>query len=201
MGINTPDPIRPGRDPYKDYKVEPLQGDKKEREKFPPLEKPSGAALLAAYVLQFFRKLFSLFEDQAQENFPIGREQDIKTDLTLLRAAFDILKGQDRSQDIQFLNHLSEIWHRVQEDSFLFRRSSPFSMSLRSLIKQIQNYPPDEEHTLGYYLTEFAGQSWLPFPYMELIQKIHYEHERTPSLSILTVWTAQLNQLIKSLAG
>jgi hypothetical protein len=70
---------------------------------------------------------------------------------------------------------------------------------MRSLIDAIQHYPERQQHSLGYYLSEYAGQKWLPFPYMEMIQKIHAEHLKNPTESALAQWTHRIDRLLSLL--
>ena len=70
---------------------------------------------------------------------------------------------------------------------------------LKILMQKIQHYPEYEEHTFGYYLTEYAGQKWIPFPYMEMVQKIHSEHMKNPKGSALTEWTNLIDELLSKI--
>ena len=184
-------------DPYKGYRVEGIE-EKHSREEKPPKQEmgPGESTLLGAYFLSLFRKFCQLFQEETERGLSTKAEEGVRTNLTLFKEAIEVLKKEDRSQDTQFLNHLSELWHHILEDSLRFKRKSSFSSSFRTLIQDIQHYPPNQEHTLGYYLTEYAGQDWLPFPYMDLIQKMHEQHQANPTSSPLTHWTRQMDQLV-----
>lgn len=105
----------------------------------------------------------------------------------------ETMMREDRSQDSQFLKRLSGIWQEVLEGSLNIQ-----SKSLKRLIRDVESFPEDEEHTFGYYLEEFAGQTWLPFPYMELIHNLHHHHELDPSSSLLTRWTGMIEEILNS---
>jgi len=193
-------PVGP-KDPYKGYRVDELEEKHAREEKASTEDKTlSESTLLGAYFLSLFRKFCQLFQEESERGLSTEAEKEVRADLLLFKEALEILKKEDRSQDTQFLNHLSELWHQVLEDSLRFKRKSSFSSSFRAMIQEIQHYPPNQEHTLGYYLTEYAGQDWLPFPYMDLIQKMHQQHEANPRLSPLTQWTDRIDRLTSILS-
>jgi hypothetical protein len=185
---------------YRKYQIEGVDNQSQEgrKKKFdggpPPPKKPlpPGAFLLIllSKILDYFLSL---------RGHGIKSETAIRENLILLKEAFESMQSEDRSQDIEFLNHFSEIWHLVLENSTKFRRIDPFPTAFRSFMKKIQNYPEGQEHTLGYYLTEYTGQKWLPFPYMDLIQKIHEEYQSKDGESPLALWIQMLDELISSL--
>lgn len=188
------------RDPYK-YKVDEIQKDRQAK------ENPEGASpeppekpIFSAYLLLLFRKFLELFEETNEKGLTASTEEEVKKHLKQLRSLLEVLKAENRSQDSPFLNQLSNAWHQILEDSLLFKKATPLSKSFRAFLKQIQHYPQNQEHTLGYYLTEYAGQKWLPFPYMELIQKIHVEHQNDPETSALSQWTREIEELFKALS-
>jgi hypothetical protein len=163
--MHPPDPIRPLR-------VEPIHEDKLAREKEekkPPEEDPGLLALL----VQAFRQMVDFFL-MGKRTQPIRTQQELRR----LKEAFEILKAEDRSQDARFLANLSDIWQKILE-------THP-QAALKELVRELNSYPEHQSHTFGYYLTEHAGQKWIPFPYMELIQKIH----KDPHL--LTKWIGQI---------
>ena len=70
-------------------------------------------------------------------------------------------------------------------------------MKIRTFIKELQHYPEHHEHSLGYYLTEYAGQKWLPFPYMEMIRNLHMYHKKNPENSLLSIWSKEIEEMIQ----
>ena len=99
----------------------------------------------------------------------------------------------------RFLNSLSNLWHQMLEDVLRFRRQTALSVKMRTFIREFQHYPENQEHSLGYYLTEYAGQKWLPFPYMEMISRLYANHKKNPQTSLLTRWSSELEALIQML--
>lgn len=187
-------PVTPP-DPYERYHIDAVERERQAREQMgggdePPEEKRG----LAAFFLNLLNKILDLLLSASEKG--ARAEKKAFESLRSLKAAFEILKKEDRSEDIQFLNHLSKVWQGVLEDALNLQRDSALSAEHKSLIKKIQHFPEHQAHTLGYYLSEYAGQKWIPFPYMELIQKIHSEHEKRSDVSALAEWTALIDRLL-----
>ncbi len=152
-----------------------------------------------SFILILLWRILDYFINLSKHGISNKSEKEVCETLHQLKAFFESMKWEDRSQDVEFLNHLSKIWHRALENSLRFRRTDPFSTAFRSFVKKIQNYPENQEHTLGYYLTEYTGEKWLPFPYLELIQKIYEQYQSDPAGSVLTLWLQELDEIISSL--
>jgi len=181
------------RDPYERYRIlreqqERSQGDGDK----PPDKKPHLLARLLAMILQTLETLVN--KTRGHESAKAGAS--FQENLLLLKTALNALKEEDRSQDVPFLNEMSEVWHYVLEDSLKFQRSDPVFVPLQNFIDDMQTYPPGETHTFAYYLTEYTGQQWLPFPYMDLIRQLYHEHQTDPSASPLTRWARQIDELL-----
>jgi len=182
-----PDPL----DPFEKYRVEPIgeRQTKGEVPKPPDDEEPPRTRLkFTAYVVHLFQKTVDFFLEAHQHAKGVGNP------LAALQAALEILKTENRSEDVRFLNELSLIWSALMEDSLSFKQKE-VEEKFRLLVKKILHYPQNLPHSFGYYLTEYAGQKWVPFPYMELIQNLHREHEKNPAESALTEWTRLINDI------
>lgn len=198
MGINPPLGDRP-TDSYDHYKLR-LEAIERERHDSgngsePPEKKP----YLAAVLLEWARKAVDFLLRITDRSASSSAEVRIRENLLQLKSFFEILKKEDRSQDVPFLNQLSQTWHHTLENSLRLKRESAASSPFRSFLRDIQRYPPGAEHSFAYYLTEYTGQEWLPFPYMELIQKIHIEHQLQPTDSALNHWTQAIDQILELL--
>lgn len=181
-------------DPYDKYRVEPVGERQSKREgQGPPDDKPPKERVkFALYVLNLFKRAVDFFLDKNA----LGAESKStsKTHLHQLKKSFEILKNEDRSEDVKFLNSLSDTWMQLLEESLYFENDK-VEAKFRLLVKEIQSYPENETHSFGYYLSEYAGQKWVPFPYMELIQKIHNEHMKNPMGSSLSKWTQIIDDI------
>jgi hypothetical protein len=186
-------------DPFDKYRVEEV-GDKQAKRDLPEDREeehlPENHGWLAAYLIQTLQKMVNFF----LERYAKGKVEGTgaKENLQSLKKCFEILKNEDRSEDVNFLNHLAKNWNQAVEDSFHFDKET-VSSKFRELVKKILHYPENQTHTFGYYLTEYAGQKWVPFPYMELIAKIHFEHKKNPLSSALTEWTLLLDEVLEAM--
>ena len=188
-------------DPFEKYRIAEIQRDKGPPDASEGTETyvPQRQSVFAAYVSLIFKKFLELFEGTTEHGLAVSAENDVRDHLKILKSTLEILKQEDRSQDSLFLNRLSLQWHQLLEDSIRFRRQTPLSIQMRALIKEVQQHPEHHEHSLGYYLMEYAGQKWLPFPYMEMIQRLHAQHKKNLDASILSRWTQELENMIQIL--
>jgi len=72
-------------------------------------------------------------------------------------------------------------------DYYVLRNEKATNL-IKKIIDEINDYPKNSEFTLGYYISEFAGYSWVPFPYMEMLQNLHLEDKKDPINSHLSHW-------------
>ena len=177
-----------GDDPFK-YKVEPIQEHKHEKPPGQELPPPQKKPHLVVFLLSAFRKFLDLFEEKK----PIASQ--IKDHLAHIQSIFEILKTENRSQDAPFLNELSQAWHDLLDDSLGLSKTTAWNLQFWAFVKEIQHFPENQEHTLGYYLTEYVGQAWLPFPYMELVFQIHLLYQTEGELSPLGRWTTLIQNI------
>lgn len=182
-------PITPP-DPYEPYRIEGLGESHSPKQPDGGDEPPKWT--LAAYLLGLLKKGIDFFLDQEKKGSQEPKRETVEN-LLSFKACLETLKRENRSEDIHFLNHLSKLWEHLLEDTL--KEQSPL---FKKIIRSIQHYPPHETHTLGYYLSEYAGQKWIPFPYMELIQKLHSEHEKNPTDSALSEWSLLIDELLSN---
>ncbi len=189
-------PIGPQKPFEKEFRVERVDEEKltkDQKERTPGKEVPTEKLGVAAFLLEVFRDVVDFFVESKEAAKSV--EKGARENLLLFKEALETLKKEDRSQDAQFLNGLSQIWLHLLEDAIHFKKDET-SLKFRDLIRVIQHYPENQPHTLGYYLSEYAGQKWIPFPYMELIQKIHKDHEKNPTVSPLASWSIRIDELV-----
>ncbi len=201
--MNTPSNIQPP-DPYKEYKVEGVEKIKeikkdKQGDEEPVAPSKPTQSWLGGYILLLMEKIIDFFSKKQRPLIATEEIKTIRDHLIQLHQILDQLKEIDCSQDIDFLHSLSRIWNLVIEDNFSFRRASDFAIAFRSLFRAIQNYPEGEEYTLGYYLTQHPNTEWIPFPYMDLLRKLHQEYIHRPQESHLIRWSIEIDYLIELL--
>lgn len=179
---------------YQKYRVEEVGKDKHEKEEKKHEEEPTPH--FGYILLLLLRKIVEYFIHLGGAGISERLASAMRNNLLLLKQSFETLGKEDRSQDVPFINQLSKVWHQTLEASLKFKRSDPFSLSFRNFIKKIQNFPEKEEHTFGYYLTEYTGGKWLPFPYMDLIASLHAQYQNDPTSSPLALWIQEIEGLI-----
>lgn len=184
------------RDPFdRAFRPEPVDEEARARyEKQKELEDLAKKENLgiAAFLLQLFSKMAQVF---ARGFFAAkGDTVDARENLRLFKMALDVLKEEDRSQDTEFLKSLSHLWQRALEDALHFA-SDAAKVKFKVLVKRFQNYPEGQPHSFAYYLQENTASDWIPFPFMQLIQKIHSDHLKNPDLSPLSDWTRLLDEI------
>ncbi len=157
------------KDRYDSYRVEGIQPVSGPTEPKEEEDRPARNSSITAYAALVFKKLIDLFESPSPRGLSASAEDSLQEHLRSLKAILETLKFEDRSQDPPFLDQLARIWQRLLEDSRRFRRQTDLSSSLRVFLDEFHHYPERNEFSLGYYLTEHAGQKWIPFPYMEII--------------------------------
>lgn len=201
-------PIRPvdrneqGRNIY----IPPMEADKKVAENQADIKAPLGKnkhsvftwATVIGSIKTFFSKL-SVREDAQTAQVAIHSKDGLRAHLIAFKELLNLLRDCDHSEDIPFSQKLSHVWHEIIEESQRIKVGQSESRidqdRLEMLITEIQFYPPNEEHNLGYYLIEYAGEDWYPFPYMELIRRIHKDYIEAPNSSLLNTWLEQLTIL------
>jgi len=188
-------------DPFEKYRIAEIQKDKSMPDTSEGSEKfqLKSKSAIVAYLILLLKKFLDLFEETTDHGLAVSAESEVSEHLAQLKAAIEILKMEDHGQDSAFLNNLSLLWDQVLEDVVRFRRQTPLSIKMRAFLKELQHYPDDPVHSLGYYLTEYAGQKWLPFPYMEMISRLTLAHQKKPESSLLSRWSGMLDEMIQIL--
>jgi hypothetical protein len=181
-------------DPSKRYRVQEIQKEPPLHDRSPgdepPIPPPQLPKLLLAILL-----LLKDFLDKLLGRTPQSLETACRDHLLSLKEALLILQQENKSHDSAFLNLLSSHWQRLLEDDLRLGHSLLFAEKMRAFTREWQHYPQGAEHSLGYYLSEYAGQKWLPFPYMEMIAELHREHKEHPEQSSLSKWVKELETL------
>ena len=194
----------PPHDPYEDIRISPIEKDES-RQKKPNLFEEQPEEKKKALFAHFFTTLENIatFFLQSKNEHTISHqitENSIEFDLKQLLSAFEKLKVEDYSQDVAYLNKISTWWHQFLEHSGQFKKHVRLYKAIESFIAKIHEYPEDIEHTLGYYLIEYAGADWIPFPFMDMLQDLHLEHKKNPINSHLARWTRLLKDLLKKIS-
>jgi hypothetical protein len=122
----------------------------------------------------------------------------VLNDLKSINSYFEKLSKENLSQDVKFLAKIAKTWADFLDNYALLSKKNykDLHSQIKSFIKTINSYPEKTEFSLGYYLAEFAGFKWVPFPYMEILNDLHNEFVKKPGDSHLKKWMNNLEDII-----
>jgi hypothetical protein len=192
-GQALPEPIR----------VSPTQPVKADKEGPEEIAKKNPQGLLMAGFCAYVHKTVRFLTDSATKKRGVLSGGGLEHHLIEFKKSLVVLTQEDQSQNQEYVFHLSDVWHALLENlnlvEFLERKKSPLIAHIKTFIETIRSYPPKEEHSLGFYMTEFAGKDWLPFPFMELLHKLHDDFHKNKEKSQLSQWIASIDLILAEL--
>lgn len=176
-----------------------IDSDKEGRSKF--LALPQQQKIIA-YLFAFLHlELENLQGDIEMERSAFTTDnalQYVKNLRSLLRA----LREEDLSKDIEYALKLSKNWHGLteyQESAASKELKTAAHVKIGKLIELFYQFPTSREHaSLGFYLTEYAGENWLPFPFIKILSDLHEEHTQQEGRSNLAKVIRLLTNIIES---
>lgn len=187
-------------EPFEKIIINPIESDKKTKDEGYKGLKSSTRVQTFATIVAFFKKIASPLKGKGQ--IYLTDQQELLDHVLSFRKLLQILSLEDESHHPEFTEQLSEAWHGLLDD-FNAHSHSTSGMKPETIKKisffvaQLQNYPPGADHTLGFYLTGYAGKEWIPFPFMELLQSLFEEHQATPHHSVLSNWISLLDEILR----
>lgn len=188
--------------PYEKIIVNPIEKDKREREEGYSSLRKSTRTQVSATLVSYFKKIISTLDSKSKGQLYHYDQQHLLANVLAFKQLLVILSGDDQSHNPVFTQQLAELWHNLLEDcnSLSFSQEAPAEIAtrLKFFISQIQNFPHDADHSLGYYFTEYAGKDWIPFPFMDLLQSLHEEYNASPMISVLQNWISLLSEILLS---
>ncbi len=182
-----------------------IQKDKEEREKTAAIGDPSSKIFHRATAIVYFRKFVDRFAADVKARSSSINTQKALEDLSAFKEILEELSREDLSYNPDFTQRLSQLWQNLYENCSGIEDSlthlDTLASRILSFVKEIDAFPPGEDHTLGYYLTEHAGQDWIPFPFMNLLSALHQEFQDSRTSSRLELWIKQLSETISGYGG
>jgi hypothetical protein len=186
--------------PYEKIIVNPIEKDRKDKEEPYTGWKYTTRFQVFATLVSFFKKILNSLSLKDKDQLVLIEQQHLLAHLLAFRTMLFILSSEDQSHNPEFTQKLTELWHKLQDDcnslSYTRQPESEVLTKINFFITQIKNYPPNADHTLGYYLTEYAGKEWIPFPFMEMLQTLHEESQAHPAQSHLNQWISLINDIL-----
>lgn len=189
--------IPPGpEDPYAKLKVSPIGEKLKEsgdQEQYIPDFKSSKKKKWGFLYLisELFLRLF-----------PRGSHQtslkELDQDLRQIRKLFFKLQNFDLSEDSNFLEELMHAWKSfITHFQPIALSRHPIILQIRAFYDEIHSYPNTIQFSFGYYLSHYAGEEWIPFPYIEILRNLYLEAQTSKESSKLEKWIVEIDQMIK----
>jgi hypothetical protein len=176
-----------------------IQRDKGEQQEETITNPKSKLFALAAATL-YFKKFIDQFVNIAKSLTVSINAEKALIDLAEFKKLLEELSKEDKSHIPEFTQRLSTQWQRVCENCSGLegraRNLDLLSTESMNLIKEIHHFPPGEDHTLGYYLTEHAGQEWIPFPFMNMLHDLHEEFLASSEISQMGQWIRKINEIL-----
>ncbi|PWU15713.1 MAG: hypothetical protein C5B45_02090 [Chlamydiae bacterium] len=185
-------------EPYKKIIVNRVEQNKKSDNSSSPFPADLTYPNPASILVSFFQKFTMHFSFKNKIS-----TKALKQDLLDLKQLFILLSIEDLSHQLEFIQKLSLLWHKIIEDcnpiSISLSKGTDFLKKIADFIQIINHFPAKEDHSLGYYLQEHVGEKWVPFPFMELLQELHTDYQRTQDKSYLADWIKILSLIIDEL--
>ena len=180
-------------DPYKKLKVSGVE-EKKYTEEYEEKFQKKETSKKETFLSYLAKKLISFFpRGSTQKNLKI-----LENDLSNIHKYFQELANKDLSQDITYLKKLSACWQSFFNNFIsVALNTHPIILQIRSFFDQLHSYPDTQHFSLGYYLTEYAGEKWIPFPFMEMLSNLHKEYQADADSSHLYKWMREIEDIIK----
>ena len=194
------DPGNQSKDWLTVQRVEKLKADKESAEE---LAKKNPTALLMACLCAYVRKtaLFLASRPLAGQKSALAGELELE--LSALKKALVQLSKEDVSRNPDYAQDLSQVWHQLLDSinlvEFLERKKNDVLLQLKTLIDTFEHYPPRQPRSLAFYMTEFAGKEWLPFPFMEQLHQLYEDHLANKKESQLSHWISSIDLILSNL--
>lgn len=153
--------------------------------------------------------IFDLMENLTEEFLGKRKEKKQEAEVNLIAILknfcdkFEVLMDHNESRNYKFVQSLSDLWHNTIEyinECDLLMQPPKHVEPLKTVMKQIFQFPKKSDHSFGYYLNEYAGEKWLPFPFMDLLNTLHEDAVLNGTKSILYDWHRSLKLILDTLS-
>lgn len=118
-----------------------------------------------------------------------------------LQKHLSLLQHENISHEALYLEKLSKIWLEFKKEAVSIRskisKIPPVEKNLSTLIQVIEIFPEKTDHSLGFYLERYNQENWSPFPFMELLEFLHKEENKTKRLKS---WISLLEEIAEDLS-
>jgi hypothetical protein len=177
-----------------------VEGDPKNRENYFLGNSTLKNKELTKYI--FYSILIEKIEKFSTPFEKIFSQKEISETLKAIKILFTNLKEEDLSKNLKFAEELSLKWHKILDfvaQNLKMKHEDNAGENLnervKNLVKEIHSYPEGKDHTLGIYLTENLGQNWIPFPFIQILYKLHEEAILDSKSSKLNSWIKKIEEI------
>jgi len=193
--VDFPSPI----DPYEHVKVQKIKETIEEKEKKEPII-PKGVSKKLFLYFTFLKIVSNFLSPFRKKSIKSIDGTPLHKEILTIRSSLNSLKEKNLCQDLEFLNYFAFIWLKFLKDyDYYVLKNAEATKLIQKLVDEINIYPKNSEFSLGYYISEFAGYQWIPFPYMEMLQNLHLENTEDPENSHLSKWIEIIDKLLRIL--
>ncbi len=197
-------PIRPiseeDRDRLRTSGIEPIHDAFEEHEREQELLAFQRRVSPIASFLLFFKQLLGKMKPSYTAQAEILKDDGLYKELYTLKTLLQQLAERDQSENVEYAEALSQAWitigYHCESIEAGIMKSSISSKGIRELLSSMSSHPEHSEHTLGFYLKHHAGNDWLPFPFMEILKKIHRSYAVDGNASALHGWITKVSALL-----
>lgn len=131
----------------------------------------------------------------------VSSNEELLSTLRELRTLFNTLKKNNLSESADFAKELSTCWHKLlyaSEHKIAALKKQVNLVKAQEFIKTIREFPPNSDYSFGYYLSGYAGEKWLPFPFIEILKFLYEDTLVNGEKGILHAWTLSLTEIIET---
>ncbi|NGX63754.1 MAG: hypothetical protein KR126chlam6_01168 [Candidatus Anoxychlamydiales bacterium] len=193
--VDFPSPI----DPFEHVRIAKVKETIEEKEKREPII-PKGVSKKLFIYFTFLKIVSNILAPFRQKTIKSIDGTPLHKEIVTIKSSLNSLKEKNLCQDLEFLNYFAFVWLKFLKDyDYYVLKNAEATKLIQKLVDEINLYPKNAEFSLGYYISEFAGYKWIPFPYMEMLQNLHIENTKDPENSHLTKWIEIIDKLLKLL--
>ena len=196
--------VDPAFQPPKDWlAVQQTERIQAIKEGIEEIVKKNPRGLLLACLAAYVRKMALFLASRPLAGRKSALANELELELSAFKNILVDLAKKDVSRDPDYAQHLSQVWHQLLESvnlvEFLGRKKTDVLAQIKTLIETFNQYPAKQEHSLGYYMTEFAGKEWLPFPFMEQLHRLYEDYLAHKKESQLFHWISSIDLILSNL--
>ncbi|MCF7851912.1 MAG: hypothetical protein K9M07_01575 [Simkaniaceae bacterium] len=155
----------------------------------------------SAVLLAFIKQKINELEDEVDLMETIFIADNVIQHLKNLRTLFRILQEENLSQSLDYALKLSKAWNGILNYQTLATSKEMRADAYEKITKLVElfaRFPTADEHALGHYLANYAGENWLPFPFMGILNDLYEENLQNAKRSNLAILIKMISNILES---